>query len=60
MLRTEELTKRYGRQTALDCFSCGFSDGIYGLLGPNSTGKTTLISLLVGLMNRREIGRAHV
>lgn len=51
MLRIEELTKRYGRQTALDRFSCGFSDGIYGLLGPNGAGKTMLISLLVGLMD---------
>lgn len=52
MLRTEELTKRYGRQTALDRFTCDFSAGIYGLLGPNGAGKTTLINLLVGLSDQ--------
>lgn len=46
MLRCENLSKKYGRNTALDRFSCTFHIGVYGILGPNGAGKSTLLNLL--------------
>jgi ABC-2 type transport system ATP-binding protein len=45
-LRVEQLTRRYGRTTALDRVSLRLDRGIIGLLGPNGAGKTTLLSIL--------------
>ena len=51
MLRLENLTKRYGSQTALDNVSLSVESGrIVGLLGPNGSGKTTMIKILNGLL----------
>jgi ABC-2 type transport system ATP-binding protein len=41
------LSKRYGRTTALDNVDLSLSTGITGLLGPNGAGKTTLLRILV-------------
>ena len=42
-----EVTKRYGDYTALDCMCIDIPEQcIYGLLGPNGAGKTTLIRIL--------------
>jgi ABC-2 type transport system ATP-binding protein len=51
LLRTEHLTKYYGRSRALDdlCLSVG-SGEVFGLLGPNGSGKTTALRLLVGFL----------
>ncbi|MDR5701688.1 ABC transporter ATP-binding protein [Agromyces aerolatus] len=49
VVRVEGLTKRYGSFTALD--RVGFSleeNRIYGLLGRNGAGKTTIMQLLTG------------
>lgn len=49
VVRVEGLTKRYGSFTALD--HVGFSleeNRIYGLLGRNGAGKTTIMQLLTG------------
>jgi ABC-2 type transport system ATP-binding protein len=45
------LSKRYGRQTAVD--DVGFTVGrgeVVGLLGPNGAGKTSVIKILLGLV----------
>lgn len=34
-LKLEHISKEYKNTTALDDFSMTFSEGIYGLLGPN-------------------------
>ena len=45
-----ELTKRYGRFTAVDRLNLSVRQGeIFGLLGPNGAGKTTTILMLLGL-----------
>ncbi|GLX93861.1 ATP-binding cassette domain-containing protein [Herbidospora sp. NBRC 101105] len=41
-----DLTRRFGRRTALDRVSLAFGTGVTGLLGPNGAGKTTLIRIL--------------
>lgn len=51
VVETRQLTKRYGRFTALDNLDLRIKKGeIYGLLGPNGSGKTTTIKILCGLM----------
>jgi ABC-2 type transport system ATP-binding protein len=45
-LEIENLTRRYGRNLALDDVSLRLGRGITGLLGPNGAGKTTLLSIL--------------
>jgi ABC-2 type transport system ATP-binding protein len=60
LVRTEDLTKRYGGFTALDACSLGVPAGeIFGLLGPNGAGKTTLLRLLLGYIHPTG-GRASV
>ncbi len=45
------LTKRYGRQIALDGLDLRVPSGtVYGFLGPNGAGKTTTMRILTGLI----------
>lgn len=51
IIKTENLTKRYGDKTALDNLSISINEGeVLGYLGPNGSGKTTTIRLLLGLI----------
>ena len=46
------LTKRFGRVTAVDDVSLAIpAGGVFGLLGPNGSGKTTMLSMLAGYIN---------
>jgi ABC-2 type transport system ATP-binding protein len=48
---TARLTKRVGRQGAVDAIDLLVPDGaVYGFLGPNGSGKTTTIRMLLGLV----------
>lgn len=51
LLEINNLTKIYGRVIALDGFSYSADKGkIVGLLGPNGSGKTSLIKILAGIL----------
>lgn len=51
MLEYQDVTKRYGRKTAVDHVSFQLKPGrIYAMLGPNGGGKTTLMKMAVGLV----------
>lgn len=50
LIRLEGVSKRFGRQVALDDLSLEVPEGtVCGLLGPNGSGKTTAIRVLLGL-----------
>jgi ABC-2 type transport system ATP-binding protein len=54
------LTKRFGRQVAVDAVDLAVPRGaVYGFLGPNGSGKTTTIRMLLGLI-RPTAGRHAV
>ncbi len=60
LLRTEHLTKDYGRFRALDDLNLEVAPGeAVGLLGPNGSGKTTALRLILGFL-RPVAGRATV
>lgn len=55
IIETKDLTKRYGKATALDHLDITVEKGeILGYLGPNGAGKTTTIRLLLGLIKPTE------
>ncbi|MEA2717921.1 MAG: polyether ionophore transport system ATP-binding protein [Actinomycetota bacterium] len=57
---TEQLTKRYGRTTALDSLDLEIVEGeVFGYLGPNGAGKSTTLALLLGLI-RATSGQARI
>lgn len=59
-IRTEALTKYYGPVVALESLSLAVSSGeVFGFLGPNGSGKTTTIRILLDLV-RASSGRAFV
>ena len=50
MIEAHELTKRYGRTTAVDSVSFTVRPGaVTGFLGPNGAGKSTTMRMIVGL-----------
>lgn len=51
VIKVESLVKRYGSLTALNNLSLEVSEGeIFGLLGPNGSGKTTAINCILSLL----------
>lgn len=52
VVKIQDLVKRYGDLIALDHFSLEIKEGeIFGLLGPNGSGKTTTINCLLSLLS---------
>src|SRR5918912_437990 len=50
MILVDQLTKRYGRYTAVDSISFSVRPGRFtGFLGPNGAGKSTTMRIMVGL-----------
>jgi ABC-2 type transport system ATP-binding protein len=60
VIRTQNLTRRFGALTAVDRLNLEVAQGeIFGLVGPDGAGKTTTLRLLCGLMDPTE-GQAWV
>lgn len=52
ILKTNALTKKYHQQTAVSKVSLNIEKGrIYGLLGRNGAGKTTIMKMILGLVS---------
>lgn len=49
MLEIKNLTKKFKKKTAVNGLSVSLNSGIYGLLGSNGAGKTTMIRCLTNL-----------
>lgn len=50
-IESDALTKRFGQQTAVDSIDLAVPQGsVFGFLGPNGSGKTTSIRMLLGLV----------
>lgn len=54
-LELKNITKTFGEIVALDNLSITFEPGIYGLLGANGAGKSTMINLITDNI-RRDVG----
>ncbi|MEI6132572.1 MAG: ABC transporter ATP-binding protein [Bacillota bacterium] len=51
VIRIKDLVKKYGNLIALDQFNLEVNEGeIFGLLGPNGSGKTTAINCILALL----------
>ncbi|MBR6402490.1 MAG: lantibiotic protection ABC transporter ATP-binding protein [Eubacterium sp.] len=51
MLKTDNLTKRFKKQTAVNGVSLNIPKGqVYGLLGPNGAGKSTTLKMITGIL----------
>jgi ABC-2 type transport system ATP-binding protein len=51
VIETDNLTKRYGHRVGIEDLSITIEEGsLYGFLGPNGSGKTTTIRLLLGFL----------
>ena len=60
MIEVDRLTKRFGTFTAVDHVSFSVGKGsIFGFLGPNGSGKTTVIRMLCGILEPTE-GTARI
>ena len=52
VIETKDLTKRYGEVVAVDHLSLRVPrGGVFGFLGPNGSGKTTTMGMLLGLVH---------
>mgnify|MGYP004488587947 CR=1 FL=1 len=60
MIHIENLVKRYGSITALNHLNLDIREGeVFGLLGPNGSGKTTAISCMLSLL-KYDKGSIHI
>lgn len=55
VLEIQHLTKRYGKLVAVNSLNLEVKKGtIFGILGPNGSGKTTTLGMLLGVLNPDE------
>ena len=55
VLEINQLTKRYGKLTAVNQLNLAVKKGsVFGILGPNGSGKTTTLGMLLGVLNSDE------
>jgi ABC-type multidrug transport system ATPase subunit len=52
VLQTDKLSKYYGSLTAVNSLDLSIEEGqVFGLLGPNGSGKTTTLGMILGVTN---------
>ena len=49
-IEIQNLTKKFGKKTAVDSVSLTLTPGVWGLIGANGAGKTTLMRMLAGIL----------
>ena len=54
MLTLNNVSKRFGKFTAVEDISFDMDNGLYALLAPNGAGKTTIIKMITTLLNPTE------
>ena len=55
MIELKNVTKKYGKVTAVDNISFSVKEGeIVGLLGPNGAGKSTTMNMMTGFIEQTE------
>ena len=60
LVHIENLVKRYGDLLALDHLSLDIEEGeIFGLLGPNGSGKTTARTVKIRQRNDHDLWKRH-
>lgn len=59
LIEMNHVTKLYGSVIGLNDVNLSLPEGVYGLLGPNGSGKTTFINLIMGQL-RPSIGRVRI
>ena len=60
MIKTEDLTKQYGKLFALKNLTLELNEGdLFGFIGPNGSGKTTTMKMLATLL-QPTYGEAYV
>mgnify|MGYP004565534681 FL=1 len=50
MLELKNISKKYGKVTALKSVNTTLGSGIYALLGPNGSGKSTMMNIISGIL----------
>lgn len=50
MLELKNISKKYGKVTALKSVNITLGSGIYALLGPNGSGKSTMMNIISGIL----------
>lgn len=51
MLTLNNVSKNFGKFTAVENISLNMDNGLYALLAPNGAGKTTIIKMITTLLN---------
>lgn len=59
LIEMDHVTKLYGNVIGLNDVTLSLKEGVYGLLGPNGSGKTTFINLIMGQL-RPSIGKVRI
>lgn len=58
-IEAHDLVKKYGEKTAVNRLNLSVDNEIYGLLGPNGSGKTTTVNMLTSMLTMTE-GSARI